>query len=295
MRLHSPCASELALRELRRANSAWYSLPRLATLPPVAYAAWRPDSPTLCGRTLNTSNSHIPTLYALSSTQDRLVAQRLAWPCAGQELHLFAAFDGHAGASVARHAASSIGPALEALLPRLGAPRAAHTDVSLGAQLQQALVLALLEVHRQVAAKGAPGGCAATVALVCGRLVCVASLGHARCTVDSGGGGDVLSLSEDHRISSNPRERRRLLEAGCLVAPANASGTGPATTLRPASVLRVWPGGLSLSRSLGDLALGHAVLPLPHVKQVRAGGAQETRDTHAYAGERSGAWIYWDG
>lgn len=54
-------------------------------------------------------------------------------------------------------------------------------------------------------------------------------------------------------------------EAACAgVGPAdgpNASGWGP---------LRVWPGGLCLSRSLGDFDVGTCVLALPHIFQARA-------------------------
>jgi hypothetical protein len=101
-----------------------------------------------------------------------------------------------------------------------------------------------------------------------GRLVTVASLGSSACVLDSGDGA-LLSLSEDHRMSSNVRERQRLLAAGCLVAALDAAGTGPAPTpSRGSGVLRLWPGGLTLSRSLGDFPVGQGVLPLPHVKQV---------------------------
>lgn len=41
----------------------------------------------------------------------------------------------------------------------------------------------------------------------------------------------------------------------------NASGWGP---------LRVWPGGLCLSRSLGDFDVGTCVLALPHITQARS-------------------------
>ena len=32
--------------------------------------------------------------------------------------------------------------------------------------------------------------------------------------------------------------------------------------------LRIWPGGLCLSRAIGDFDVGDAVIPFPHVMQV---------------------------
>lgn len=33
--------------------------------------------------------------------------------------------------------------------------------------------------------------------------------------------------------------------------------------------LRCWPGGLCLSRSIGDIDVGEFIVPVPHVKQVK--------------------------
>lgn len=33
--------------------------------------------------------------------------------------------------------------------------------------------------------------------------------------------------------------------------------------------LRMWPGGLCVSRSIGDMDTGPLVVPLPHVRQAR--------------------------
>lgn len=33
--------------------------------------------------------------------------------------------------------------------------------------------------------------------------------------------------------------------------------------------MRVWPGGLCLSRSIGDKDVGDYIVPVPHVKQIR--------------------------
>ena len=33
--------------------------------------------------------------------------------------------------------------------------------------------------------------------------------------------------------------------------------------------LRAWPGGLCLSRTIGDIDAGQYIVPVPHVKQIR--------------------------
>jgi hypothetical protein len=33
--------------------------------------------------------------------------------------------------------------------------------------------------------------------------------------------------------------------------------------------LRIWPGGLCLSRAIGDFDVGDSVIPFPHIMQVR--------------------------
>ena len=53
-------------------------------------------------------------------------------------------------------------------------------------------------------------------------------------------------VSGNHRLDDNKVERARCLEAGCEVSSSCLEG-------RPVGPLRVWPGGLAMSRTLGDL------------------------------------------
>lgn len=49
---------------------------------------------------------------------------------------------------------------------------------------------------------------------------------------------------------------------------------GPATRVdRGVGPLRIWPGGLCLSRAIGDFDVGDSVIPFPHVMQASAGVA----------------------
>ncbi|PRW58478.1 Rhomboid protease [Chlorella sorokiniana] len=199
--------------------------------------------------------------------EDRVVAARLKWPVAGQPCYLFAVFDGHGGSAASRSCAAHAAAIVDVLLsPAAGAPATRPEDLAL--QLQQAAVHACLELQRAFAASGRSGGCTATLVLQAGRIVTVASLGSSRCVLNTGSGG-LATLSAQHVISANQQELHRLLKAGCHVAPQEPGSTGPTASPRSGGgVLRLWPGGLTLSRSIGDFGVGEAVLALPHVKQV---------------------------
>jgi hypothetical protein len=72
------------------------------------------------------------------------------------------------------------------------------------------------------------------------------------------------------RAQSNPSEQARLKSGGGQLAPLGFHLQGPA---RPREMgvgpLRLWPGGLCVARSIGDMDAGVLVVPLPHVRQVR--------------------------
>ncbi|KAJ6876451.1 protein phosphatase 2C 5 isoform X2 [Populus alba x Populus x berolinensis] len=96
--------------------------------------------------------------------------------------------------------------------------------------------------------------------------VTVASVGDSRCILDSQG-GVVSLLTVDHRLEENVEERERVTASGGEVGRLNVFGgseVGP---------LRCWPGGLCLSRSIGDTDVGEFIVPIPHVKQVKLSNA----------------------
>ncbi|XP_022768793.1 probable protein phosphatase 2C 12 isoform X5 [Durio zibethinus] len=81
--------------------------------------------------------------------------------------------------------------------------------------------------------------------------------------------GGIYYLSADHRLECNVEERERITACGGEVGRLN---TGGGTEIGP---LRCWPGGLCLSRSIGDVDVGEFIVPVPYVKQVKlstAGG-----------------------
>jgi hypothetical protein len=154
--------------------------------------------------------------------------------------------DGHNGPRAAQFVADNVANIVHRLLPPWQ-PSSADPGTpaeQLTLALQQALVLACLELQRQFAALGRRGGSTATLMLQAGRLLTVASLGSGHCVADLGCGGELLTLSVEHRIASNLGERLRLLGAGCHVEDIDAASQGPAKQPgRGDGVLRLWPGG----------------------------------------------------
>ncbi|EMS65150.1 putative protein phosphatase 2C 69 [Triticum urartu] len=97
-------------------------------------------------------------------------------------------------------------------------------------------------------------------------VVTVASVGDSRCILESAD-GSLYHLSADHRFDSNRDEVERVTAWGSKVGKLNVVG-GPEV-----GPLRCWPGGLCLSRSIGDMDVGECIIPVPHVKQVKLSNA----------------------
>ncbi|KAK9223198.1 hypothetical protein WN944_011640 [Citrus x changshan-huyou] len=113
---------------------------------------------------------------------------------------------------------------------------------------------------------GETSGTTATVVIVDRWTVTVASVGDSRCILDAQGGA-VSTLTVDHRLEENVEERERVTASGGEVGRLSIVGgaeIGP---------LRCWPGGLCLSRSIGDMDVGEFIVPIPYVKQVKLSNA----------------------
>ena len=181
----------------------------------------------------------------------------------------FGLFDGHGGKDCAAHCASETLPALLAALDRLGpVPRDVDPEDAFEARLPAALAAAFATLDAAFLARDIHSGATATVVVVCGRCVTTAAVGDSLATPRlhrrrpqgikgggaGGGGGDPHhhppapphKLSPEHRLDTSASERERVLAAGAEVR-ATAFEDG-----RPVGPLRVWPGGLAVSRSLGD-------------------------------------------
>ncbi|XP_057778778.1 probable protein phosphatase 2C 5 [Salvia miltiorrhiza] len=174
---------------------------------------------------------------------------------------VFAIFDGHNGISAAIFAKENL----------LNNVLSAIPDQSLGREewlqaLPRALVAGFVKTDIEFQQRGETSGTTVTFVVIDGWTVTVASVGDSRCILDAQG-GVVSLLTVDHRLEENVEERERVTASGGEVGRLNLCGgseVGP---------LRCWPGGLCLSRSIGDTDVGEYIVPVPHVKQVKLSNA----------------------
>uniref|UniRef100_A0A2P2KKI1 protein-serine/threonine phosphatase n=2 Tax=Rhizophora mucronata TaxID=61149 RepID=A0A2P2KKI1_RHIMU len=173
---------------------------------------------------------------------------------------VFAIFDGHNGISAAIFAKENLLDNVLSAIPQ---------DVSREEWLQalpRALVAGFVKTDIEFQQRGETSGTTVTFVVIDGWTVTVASVGDSRCILDTQG-GIVSLLTVDHRLEENVEERERVTASGGEVGRLNVYGgneVGP---------LRCWPGGLCLSRSIGDTDVGEFIVPIPHVKQVKLSNA----------------------
>lgn len=102
-------------------------------------------------------------------------------------------------------------------------------------------------------------------------MLTVANVGDSRALLDTG--AEALQVTADHRIGPDKEEYQRLKAAGVHLAQVDPFSDGPAV---PGGVgvgaVRVWPGGLAMSRAIGDADCGVHILPHPHMTQVAVRG-----------------------
>ncbi|GJN08109.1 hypothetical protein PR202_ga26000 [Eleusine coracana subsp. coracana] len=169
---------------------------------------------------------------------------------------VFAVFDGHNGVSAAVFSKEHLLEHVMSAVPQ-GISREEWLQV-----LPRALVAGFVKTDIDFQRKGETSGTTATLVVVDGLTVTVASVGDSRCILDTNS-GEVSLLTVDHRLEENAEERERVTASGGEVSRLNlcsGQGVGP---------LRCWPGGLCLSRSIGDTDVGEFIVPIPHVKQVK--------------------------
>nr|AIZ68189.1 putative protein phosphatase 2C 33 [Albuca bracteata] len=173
---------------------------------------------------------------------------------------VFAIFDGHNGVSAAVFTKEHL---LDHVMSAI--PQGIGRDEWLQ-ELPRALVAGFVKTDIDFQRKGEASGTTVTFVVIDGWTVTVASVGDSRCILDSQG-GVVSLLTVDHRLEENVEERERVTASGGEVGRLNLCGgqeVGP---------LRCWPGGLCLSRSIGDTDVGEFIVPIPHVKQVKLSSA----------------------
>ncbi|XP_059649678.1 probable protein phosphatase 2C 15 isoform X1 [Cornus florida] len=173
---------------------------------------------------------------------------------------VFAIFDGHNGNAAAIFSRDNL---LNHVLNAI--PHGLGRDEWLQA-LPRALVAGFVKTDKEFQSRGVTSGTTVTFVIVDGWTVTVASVGDSRCILDTQDGA-VSVLTVDHRLEENVEERERVTASGGEVGRLSICGgaeIGP---------LRCWPGGLCLSRSIGDMDVGEFIVPIPYVKQVKLSNA----------------------
>ncbi|KAF5747058.1 Phosphatase 2C family protein isoform 1 [Tripterygium wilfordii] len=173
---------------------------------------------------------------------------------------VFALFDGHNGSAAAIYTKENLLNNVIAAIP----PDLNRDEWVIA--LRRALVAGFVKTDKDFEKKAQTSGTTVTFVIIEGWIVTVASVGDSRCILESAE-GDIYYLSADHRLECDEEERDRITASGGEVGRLNAGGgaeIGP---------LRCWPGGLCLSRSIGDRDVGEFIVPVPYVKQVKLSSA----------------------
>ena len=196
----------------------------------------------------------------------------------GVDRQLFAAvYDGHNGAACVDFCLTHMRPTFERLMREPANYAASHshgkhaaaTTLSIAASSSSTTATrnrrrtceeALSETFRLVdeawGAKGKLSGATATVAAVDGDFLIVANVGDSLAMAQTLGG--LVTMTVDHRADNNAAEAARCARAGHRVA-----------TLPMGGPLRVWPGGLMMTRAIGDIDVGAVILAEPETRRIR--------------------------
>ncbi len=126
-------------------------------------------------------------------------------------------------------------------------------------RLPGAVQKAFLKCDEMACKQFAHGGTTATVAVVCGWQLLVANVGDSCAYFDTG--SEVLAVSGNHRLEDNVDEVKRIEASGGEVEPYSIDG-------KPAGPIRVWPGGLAMSRTIGDVDAGDLCAARAEISQM---------------------------
>ncbi|KAK1258785.1 putative protein phosphatase 2C 33 [Acorus gramineus] len=169
---------------------------------------------------------------------------------------VFAIFDGHNGSGAAIFTKERL---LDHVLDSI--PPGLRREQWLVA-LRQALSDGFVKTDNEFQRRGARSGTTVTFVVVDCWTATVASVRDSRCILEAHD-GMVSVLTVDDRLEENSEDSKNfivLCDFGCNSSVFIFLQRGP---------LRCWPGGLCISRSIGDTDVGDFIVPDPHVKQVK--------------------------
>ncbi|GMH43629.1 hypothetical protein BSKO_11551 [Bryopsis sp. KO-2023] len=182
--------------------------------------------------------------------------------------HFFAVLDGHQGVDCAEYVKGRLWPILTERLPEtLPSSWEGEDAAKFGEAIRVAILKAFDEVDEGWYDEKKLSGTTATVALLADRFLTVANVG------DSSGmlytESQKIEMTKSHRLATSKMEQKRLKSENVSVAPLNVNMNGPAKRGEEGfGPLRVWPGGLAVSRSIGDADVTPQVVCFPHIKQI---------------------------
>lgn len=184
---------------------------------------------------------------------DELAAPGTASP------QLFAVFDGHGGPQAAQYCATH----MKSLL--LQAYNQSDAKLEVHERYAAACKAAFARANAELAQQGIPDGTTATVVIVNGDQIVAANVGDSHCYFFPGSAGsEPQRLTADHRVeAATEAELSRVKNAGGRIARATASDGKT-----PIGPERLYPGGLMMTRSLGDADSSKAAIPEPEVSTL---------------------------
>ncbi|GLC58862.1 hypothetical protein PLESTB_001409100 [Pleodorina starrii] len=236
-----------------------------------------------------------------------LEAPTNAWSVGGIEgaatpVSAFGIFDGHGGRMAAQHTAKQLLPLVARFAERAVGPdastnpeqlvaegyiapeqaeeaeelkraRVAAVQDALIARLPKALHAGFVQCDEDVISRHKASGTTATLAIQVGWELLVANVGDSLAYLDTG--SEIVVLSANHRVSESAEEQNRILQAGGRIKPAMydedddpVDGSAGSATPREGQQLRVWPGGINMTRTIGDEAASGLLIAEPAVRQI---------------------------
>ncbi|KAJ9511432.1 hypothetical protein QJQ45_029903, partial [Haematococcus lacustris] len=235
---------------------------------------------------------HHATASRVVKGEDVLFVHPLAIPTQPQSM-MYMVCDGHSGVEAANFVASNFlrifNTKFPTKLPNFGVAKGESLDAkslerndamsgcactcapaevkAFAESVRKVLCETFVRLDNEWANVGHMAGTTVSVALCIGWLLTVANTGDSAIVLDTG--CSILELTRSHRIQSNLDEQTRLKAAGQQLAPLGFHLQGPAKPGEPGvGPIRLWPGGLCVSRAVGDLDAGPEVVPIPHIRQI---------------------------
>ncbi|GMH43107.1 hypothetical protein BSKO_11029 [Bryopsis sp. KO-2023] len=181
---------------------------------------------------------------------------------------IFCVCDGHGGPGAAEFVERNLLNTLGLHLPKTKPPPWGTDEGKIWAnKISEALTTSFVALDEEFAEMGCGSGTTVSVALLSGWLLTVANVGDSEVFLDVGGA--IGEMTSCHKVHSNQSEQQRLLDWGATVDSLSQFMLGPPREGEMGiGPLRAWPGGVAVSRSLGDFDCCNHVIPIPNIRQV---------------------------